>query len=458
VAGAITYKPAKYKYACGKEYTSVTVVNFSGPDGSKLCAYSCNVNLDLDGEPQAYAPMSKPGLRPKDTLGNAGFRPDLDSKRKAASEAAKKLIKELEQKITDLNAKTKGVAPGPAKPAPGVAKPAPTAAKTTPDPAVTALREQIAKKKKEIEEFDFELKDPNDNPAKTNPKNYGKIFWKWYGVASLTPAQAKAAVYRERIMPGLWLDRHPVLDQTGVYEDVFGRFPVVQSLFEPGPQYFVSALPRRMNERFPEWDQRAFLPFQSFEPGPFGALSVPLAGETGLGRGDLVFAVRLDTGDFLSFPFRDMGKGLKVAECSFGVFMGLGGDYHPEMERAAKYPNNFLVLYLAFPGGKAPSATLAQFATASNASDFPVMLSFIAQMTMDAKAKGRSKDGNFDVTGDPLKAFEKWKKSASTDNPAPYDVVVKGLSNAGAAEFAQREIRKHGSSVFTTTLTPPTGP
>jgi len=37
------------------------------------------MNLDLDGEPQAYGPFSKPKLRPKDNLGNGWLEEDADN-------------------------------------------------------------------------------------------------------------------------------------------------------------------------------------------------------------------------------------------------------------------------------------------------------------------------------------------------------------------------------------------
>ena len=45
------------------------------PNGAKAVAYSCNLNIDFDGEPQAYAPLNHPAnIKPQDGLGNAGFK------------------------------------------------------------------------------------------------------------------------------------------------------------------------------------------------------------------------------------------------------------------------------------------------------------------------------------------------------------------------------------------------
>ena len=375
-------------------------------------------------------------------LGDAGWKNAAGNTAiKTHYEAEKKVLSELEQKKSDLVAKKKTV--------PDPTKPAPVPAKTAPDPAIVALDKQIEEKKKELRHLSFEHTDANGNHSTKNPKNFENIFWKWYGVAALTPGDAAAAKYIEMAASTFTL-RTPVLDQTSAYEDVFGRFPVVQSVFEPGPEYFVTPLPHARNPRFPSWDQRYFLPHDAFAQEPFGALATPLGAAASLHLNDTVFAVRLDTTDTLSFPFRDVGFGYKVAECSFAAFTGLGGVYHPENEGAAKFPNDFLLLYLAFPGGQSPASTLAKFATASNAADFPAILAFIAQATVDAKAKNSKV-----VSGDPLKAFETWKKSTSPVKPALLDVIVQGLSTAGS-DFVQRMMQTHASKgPF---LQPPTRP
>jgi hypothetical protein len=131
-----------------------------------------------------------------------------------------------------------------------------------------------------------------------------------------------------------------------------------------------------------------------------------------------------------------------VAECSFAAFTGLGGEYHPEREGAAKFPNNFLLLYLAFPKsvGQDPASILAKFATASNASDFPMILAFIAETTAQAKAKGSRV-----VNGDPLKDFENWKKASSNTKPRYFDVITQSLTDAAGSSFAENVLRRHPS-------------
>ena len=411
------YKRQRQHFACGNDFANVSVVNFVGPGGSKASAYSCNMNVDLDGEPQAYAPISKPKLRPEDNLGNAGWKRESDNAAlKAKYEAGNKALNDLEQKKVDT-IKAAGITEMP--------KPGPGAPKTPPNPALVALDKEIAGKKAQLRQMSYEHTDANGNNTAKNPKNFEKIFWKWYGVVALTPEDAKRAAPFDEPSTTTRTLRGPLLDQTSYYEDVFGRFPVVQSVFEPGPEYFASPLPRARNPRFPAWDQRYFLPHDANTQGPFGALALPLGHVTGLKLNDTVLAVRLDTDDTLAFPFRDVGFGYKVAECSFGAFTGVGGDYHPEREGAGKFPNNFLLLYVAFPGGQSPGATLGKFATASNADEFPIILSFIAQATADAKGR-HSKV----VSGEPIKAYEAWKKSGSKVMPKCYDVIVKGLASA----------------------------
>ena len=46
--------------------------------------------------------------------------------------------------------------------------------------------------------------------------------------------------------------------------DVYGKYPVVQSTFEPGPGYYVSPISAGFSagssKKFPKWDQRYYLP------------------------------------------------------------------------------------------------------------------------------------------------------------------------------------------------------
>src|SRR5580700_10592241 len=99
MADVIKYKAAGDKFDCGHDFTNLTVVNFVGPGDSKICAYCCNMNLDLDGDPQAYAPLSKPKLRPLDNLGDAGWKTaSQNAALQVDYEKGKKEIADLELK------------------------------------------------------------------------------------------------------------------------------------------------------------------------------------------------------------------------------------------------------------------------------------------------------------------------------------------------------------------------
>ena len=154
---------------------------------------------------------------------------------------------------------------------------------------------------------------------------------------ALTPHDAKSVPqYLELGAPTLTL-RRPEIDKTSFYEDVFGRFPVVQSVFEPGPEYFVTSLPKAAkNTRFPSWDQRYFLPHDAYAQQPFGAISSGLMRWTSLCLFDNIFVMRLDTDDTSSFTFLDTGHGFKVAECSLSAYTSLGGDFHPGKRGSGK--------------------------------------------------------------------------------------------------------------------------
>jgi hypothetical protein len=434
---------AKHKFACGQDFTNLTVINFLGPGDAKFSAYCCNMNVDLDGDPQAYAPIGGHNLRPIDNLGNAGWKSAADNAAiKLRYEAAKQELAGLEEKRAALPAST----------TPASTASIPAAKHPTPNPAAVALDKQIKDKKQHLAAMSSEHIDANGRPSKHPPANFEKIFWKWYGVAALTPEEAAGEnSYLEMSAP-TFTPRKPVLDTTAAYEDVFGRFPVVQSVFEPGPGYFVTPLPHAANPRFPTWDQRYFLPPHETAQGAFGALALPLGAATGLKLNDTLFAVRLDTDDTLAFPFRDVGFGYKVAECSLDAFIGLGGDYRPANRGAAKFPNNFLNLYLAFPNRQKPADVLAKFATASNAAELPIVLSFVAQVTQTAKAKHAHAVG-----GDPLTAYEAWKKSKSDSKPDSYDVIVQGLRVAGS-DFVERMTKLHGGLLGKDLLRPPTRP
>lgn len=72
---------------------------------------------------------------------------------------------------------------------------------------------------------------------------------------------------------------------------------------------------------------------------------------------------------------------------------------------------------------------LANFAKATNWSDFEVILAFVAQVTTDAKAKSRG--GTVRVSGDPLREWETWRKGKVGVPPRGFEMIAQSLSDAG---------------------------
>jgi hypothetical protein len=413
VADTITPTPVAQTYHCGSDYMELKVINFEGPDDSKACAYCCNMNLDFDGEPQAYAPLNST-LNPWDVLGDAGF---LSS---AANAAKKAKFDSIKNQIDALKTQK-------------------AAAKTPPE--ASALQKKI----EELEASDI-------IQGYKGATNYGKIFWHWYAVMGLTPGDAATKVYHEKVgdavqprKPLLVNDPKAKVPNSEDYEDVYGKFPVIQSEFEPGKGkgYFVTTMPGVANPSFPAWDQRFYLPPGEVHQGPYGALTVPypgkpgipsLAKETGLQVQDSIFAMRLDKQIDLTFPFRDAGYGAKVGECSIDAYTALGGTVDNTKVGWAKYNNSFLVLYLAFPNRQTPQTALGSFAKATNALDFAVILAFMAQVTAGAKAKKLSDDKWTKVPGgDALTEFKKWQKLDPDKQirPVHFGIITRALRHAG---------------------------
>jgi hypothetical protein len=412
----------------GHAYRNLTVLDIKGPNGSRACAYCTPMNIDLDGEPQAYAPQGRADLRPIDYIGNAGWR---DRRNNAADHAeyeeAKRMVAALELAAS---------APPPANAPP-------------PSPAAKEQQKKILEfYRAKVKRLGFSHLNANGNQSPNNPKNFEVLHWKWYGVYALTPQEARAAKpFRELFTNGEIL-RKPVIDTTAIYEDVFGRFPVVQSLFEPGPGYFVTTLPGSPNNWFPIWDQRFYYPLGAADPsmgqGPYAALSTGLYRTAGLRLADRVFAIRLDTSNTADFPFRDAGYGDKLGECSMGAFIDVGGNYYPQFLGAAKFPNTFNLVYLAFPDRQTPQSVIGKFQTASNASDLVAALSFLARSTANAAFPSKKDPDQSRIATDyPLSDFLAWKK-ASTKLPLQYDAVLtSGLARAGGGDFVRRMIERH---------------
>jgi hypothetical protein len=497
MANEFTYKAAAHQYGCGEEWFNLTVVRFFGPEGARACAYCCTMNIDIDGNPQAYGPLSTPNVTPIEFLENGGFmRPDQNAAVKRTWDAQgeqalndyKDLLqqkadldpnkveqkkKDLDKKIPDAekalkDLKQKQAAPDPKTDDKG---------KKTVDQQVASAEKLLNDLKQQLADLDpKKLKEKRDaldtkidaakwrialpakkgglnnpyvfkdlkhgillGPTDPKPKYLNEKFWHWYGCASLTPDDAKRTVWTvpgtgERLKPKLYhpdpaIKAYDPLINYDWYEDVNGTFPVVQVPPQPGPRYFVSVLSHRINTKFPLWDQRAFLPASMTTSQPYGALSTWLAGDANLALDDRVFALRLDSADSLTFPFLDTGFEKKVAECSLETFLQLGGTGSPRPGGGPPvFDNSFFVLYLAFPSstGQSPSGVLSKFGKADNALDFPIILSFIAQATLDLGRPGR-------VSKNPLEEYKQWKRRPENQQipPAAFNVIDVTLRDNG---------------------------
>jgi len=426
----ITPKAASHKFECGDNFSNLTVVNFTGPDGAKLSAFCCNMNIDADGEPQAYKPLARVDLQSRDNLGNAGWKSKDDNDiLKGKWEDAVKLLEDLEKEEADLVAKkAAGSQPGPSTGAP-------TATPQKSAPSLDEVEKKIKEVEKKIRQVKADLKTHYywSEKESDRPVNYGRLFWHWYGVKSL-PKKDEKLTWWETVADKRIL-RNPVLDGADIYEDVYGTFPVVQSQFEPGQGFFVSQMPHVANRHYPAWDQRYFLPGSQLTQGPYAALASGFALVSGVDLGDTLFALRLDTAQTLAFPYRDSGLGWKVAECGYEALAALGGVLTQNINFSR---NDFLLLYLAFPKRQTPETILTKFATATNAGDFPVMLAFLAQATTDAKSQSKKS-----VTSDPLHSYQLWKKNGTPPRPTIYDTIETALSNNGFTPAAQRYVRNH---------------
>jgi hypothetical protein len=445
MAELITYDRAGH-YACGDEFTNILVVNFRGPGGVRASAYCCQMNIDMDAEPHAYGPPFDTHLVPMEHLSNGGWRDT------AQNTALQGQWRGLLNRIDELGKKKADLLKPPAAAAAGSGAGSQAAPTAPTDPKVIEdIDKQIRKVKETLKDKFFWDEDPTKRPV-----NYGSIFWSWYGPQAMLPSDARGLSFTETIR-GKTITRRPQLDEKTYLKDVYGKYPVVQSDYEPGTGYYVSALPQRVNLAYPEWDQRAFLPPDAFAQVPYAALSTVLAGETGLDLNDIVLGVRLDSGKSLTFPFLDRGFTRKVAECSIEAFIALDGEVN--WGNINRSTNNWLVLYLAFvrSAGQSADTMLARFASAANADEFPMMLAFIAQATVDARAARSSV-----VSTDPLSAYERWKRSQATKTPAAapstLPMVNQSLTQAGFSPFAQRMGQKHVGALGQGGLTPPTRP
>jgi hypothetical protein len=466
MANVFTYRAAPHKYRCGNDYTNLTVLLFFGPSSPTVplaCAYCCNMNIDSDGDPQSYGPLNTPKIQPLDYLGNAGWvEPDKadpkhrgNKQRKEAYDAGIASVraefedlqkqwvaldpKKVEQKRKDLDQEI-----GDADKVLNDLK----QQKAVPqkigdaDKALNDLKQQraaldpqeVAKEREDLEKkkipaawqkiihlnrYEFkpkpgakpwhqELWQPGD---KGRPPNLGKIFWDWYGLKSMTPATVSGTPPDPRTKktpiiyhPSFLKDPGPIRYE--MYEDVFGRFPVVQQGDEPGPRYFVSMLATPVNLNYPEWDQRSTVPPSATDVQPYGAVGAQLSNDAKVNKRDTILAISCDTGNSLAFPILDSGNGDAVAECSWTAFTALGGTLGRRPGGQLYKTSEPRFLYLVFPKRQTPSAVLSQIGAFDNGDEFTMILAFLVQATLQRSSK------------DPVQEYE-WRKKHPELNQNP---------------------------------------
>jgi hypothetical protein len=443
------------------------------------------MNIDMDGDPQDYGPRDTPGILPLDSLEDGGWRDPTWNKVKkqaydAGIESARKQYEDLLQQRADLDPRKveqrrkdlEQEIPSAEKKLNNLKKQKADLDPKTDEKDRKALDQQIASAEKAFNELkgqradlepkkveqrkkdlDKEIKTHTDlwQPGDENqPKNLGQIFWDWYGLISMTPDKARrTASFQDPVSgtakkpviyhPDFMKNPGPVHYE--MYEDVFGRFPMVQVAPEPGPGFFVSTLasldplhpknPQRVNPRFPEWDQRSTLVPDAKQVQAYGALSGQLKREANLYMQDKVLAIRLDLStDTLVFPFLDAGGNDSdaVAECSWTAFTELGGSFTRRPTGQLLKNGELLLLYLAFPNGQTPAAVLSEIGRLDNADEFPIILAFIANASA---AVGRGRVGQ-----NPLQEYERWKKLLPERQFRPDiinldDVIAQGLMANG---------------------------
>jgi hypothetical protein len=222
--------------------------------------------------------------------------------------------------------------------------------------------------------------------------NLGKIFWHWYGLKAMTPDTAN------RTRPDPRTKKTPILYHPSFmkapgpihyekYEDIYGRFPVVQQGDEPGPGYFVSSLAVPVNPRFQEWDQRSTTVPGARDVQPYAAVGAQLKREAKVDKRDTVLAISCETGASLAFPFLDAGNSDAVAECSWTAFTALGGTFGRRAGGQLFKSSEPRFLYLAFPNRQAPAVVLSQIGNFDNGDEFTTILAFLVQATLDRSSR-----------------------------------------------------------------------
>ena len=109
MADAFTYKAWPTRFHFGGENSHVQLINLTGPNNARATAYSCSMNVDVDGEPQCYGPSNMRPI-PRDSLQDAGWlSPAKNAEKLAAYEeefpAAMERLKDFVAGVGDSQTK-----------------------------------------------------------------------------------------------------------------------------------------------------------------------------------------------------------------------------------------------------------------------------------------------------------------------------------------------------------------
>jgi hypothetical protein len=232
----------------------------------------------------------------------------------------------------------------------------------------------------------------------------------YYGLVAVHPKDRRSNT-------GVIAPAHVKFDEE--QPDRLGRCPVYQ-LEGATKGYYVSASARSTG--FPDrFDQRRYVNSHAVA---FHALSYRF-GLEGVNGHDFGLALRHDTYRTASYDIM-AGEGHKegsgkyewsVGECSYRVFLNIGGQPKP---RGARYANNnFQTTFVVFPGS--PRSALPLISLASNSYDFAVFLAMFAEA--DQNKRGSS----------PFPAYRKYVSGGRTSAPAATQRIRNVLAPYGYA-------------------------
>jgi hypothetical protein len=232
----------------------------------------------------------------------------------------------------------------------------------------------------------------------------------YYGLIAVGPNEVVPGDKHKRLIKDVY---HLKLDEH--YPDTKDRCPVVQ---QTGPYagFYVSATAKHNPSGSSSiYEQSHYLDSSAVA---YCALSGGLH-RTGVGGNDFGLALRHDNYRQASFAFLS-GEGAnnhKVGECSYKVFLDIGGTPKTSAERYAN--NNFPTTFIVFPGSR--TSQLIKISLADNPEDFAVFVALQAQI--DARSRG----------GSGLPVFHKYVAGGRKTKPMNYESVVTALRTWGYA-------------------------